>query len=70
MFTLLPLLVGAIFAALSVGGLGYVVWTGKGGRFLPLFVAISFLVVLMHLMSVWMGVSLPLFRVNYGMQNP
>lgn len=62
-----PHVVGGSFAVLSVVGLGYVMITGKGRHHLPFFVSIAWAILLIHVLAVWAGLSLPFARIMFGM---
>ena len=62
-----PHVVGGSFAVLSVVGLGYVMVTGKGRHHLPFFVSMAWAILLIHVLAVWAGLSLPFARIMFGM---
>lgn len=65
-----PHMVGGVLAMLSVAGLGYVMVAGKGRHQLPFFISLAWAAVLLHVLAVWVVLSLPLLRVTWSTGNP
>ena len=58
-----PLAVGGILGLLTLVGIRYAAVSKERVAYVPVLLAISFLLVIIHLVVVWYGTSLPLFRV-------
>jgi len=66
----IPHVVGGVLAVLSITGLGYVMVGGNGRHHLPFLVSMAWVAVLMHVLAVWAGVSLPFARMMFTMGVP
>ncbi|MDC0325535.1 hypothetical protein OAM01_02140 [bacterium] len=58
-----PLAIGGILGLLTLVGIGYAAVSKERVAYVPVLLAISFVLVIIHLVMVWYGTSLPLFRI-------
>ncbi len=65
--TAAPIIAGVALALVTLVGLGLVLRSEKRRWMLPFLLALSFVAVIMHIVFVSFGVTLPLMRITYTM---
>jgi len=61
-----PLVVGGVLGLLTLVGIGFAARSERGVGYLPILLSISYLLVVLHVVVVWCGTSMPLFRIMHG----
>lgn len=60
-----PIAVGVLLGLITLVGIGYAARSERGVEYWPILLTVSFVLAIMHIVIVWYGTSMPLFRMSF-----
>lgn len=65
--TVVPIMIGVVLGLATLAGLGMVLRSEKTRWLLPFLLTLSFVILILHILFVWIGATLPLLRISSTM---